>query len=445
MSGNSASAQRAQYNPQNFRPGLFSETVRHLYSLLWIALLPLTLLVSLYKVLSRSKDYGARLSERYGFIPKPKRTGGILLHCVSVGEVVAATTLVKAILAKHPKTVFTITTTTPTGSERVKQTFGDSVNHFYLSYDLPMAMNNLLNTIKPEKVMITEVELWPNLIHSAWKQQIPVYIVNARLTNKSRQAYSKLSALFVPMLHKVTAVCAQGQRDYDNYLALGAKEEQVVLTNNIKFDQAITTEEQKKVDELQQQLTPTNRTVLIAGSTHEPEEQVLLDAYKELKPKHPDLLLIIVPRHPQRFSKVEQLIQKQALSQIKVSENISVSDETDVVLADQMGILKALYGISNVAFVGGSIADKGGHNALEAALFGIPVVMGSHTYNNPAICDALAEAGALQTADTAPTLVALLQPWLDDPVLREKDGQTGKRVVIDNSGAIGRTLEVLGK
>lgn len=443
MSGSSKFAQLSQYKAQSFRPSFANEVVRGLYSLLLILLLPFTLLVSLYKMVTRSKDYGQRLGERYGFLPAPKKTGGILLHCVSVGEVVAATTLVRNIWAIHPEIPFTITTTTPTGSERVRETFGDKVNHYYLPYDFPLAMRSLLKLIQPEKLLITEVELWPNLIHCAWKQAIPVYIVNARLTDRSCRSYTKLGALFTPMLHKVTAVCAQGQRDYDNYLKLGAKQEQLVLTNNIKFDQPLTEDEKQKTAAFKAKLNTQERTVLIAGSTHEPEEQVMLETYLKLKPRFPDLLLLIVPRHPQRFSKVEQLISKQGLQLLKLSEERAVTPETDVLLADQMGVLKSLYGIADLAFVGGSIANKGGHNALEAAICGLPVIMGSYIYNNPVICDALAEADALRTAENSEQIIAALTPWLEDPVLREKHGLAGKKVVADNSGAIASTLQVL--
>lgn len=433
----------SQYSPASYRPTVTQELVRWGYSLLLLLIVPFSLLILFYKVCARTQSYGDRIWERYGFLPKPENTGGILLHCVSVGEVVAAATLVKTIRAIDPNQTFTITTTTPTGGERVRSIFGDEVNHLYLPYDVPVAMENLFSKVKPEKVLITEVELWPNLIHLAWKRDIPIYIVNARMTDRSYRSYTKLSALFYPMLHKITAICAQGQRDYDNYQKLGADHSQLILTNNIKFDQKLSSDELALIDTLTGQLNIGNRKVLIGGSTHDPEELVLIDAYKNLKQTHPNLLLILVPRHPQRFERVEQTLAKRKLSYIKLSSNQAINTNTDIVLADKMGVLKSLYGIADFAFVGGSIADKGGHNALEPAMHGIPVIMGNNIYNNPAICNALAESGALKFALDSTQIAQHLTDWLENENSAKAAGTAGRNVVINNAGAIEKTIQVL--
>lgn len=432
-----------------FKPSFRQELARWFYSGLVLIIIPISLLILLLKICTRSKTHGKRSWERYGILPVPAKSGGILLHCVSVGEVVAAEALVKTIRKQHPDTQFTITTTTPTGCERVKQLFGDEVNHFYLPLDFQFGMQQLLKRVQPEKVLITEVELWPNLIHLAWKRNIPVFIVNARMTDSSCRAYSKISSLFSPMLHKITGICAQGERDYKNYLKLGANTEQLALTNNIKFDQNLSNEEALQVEKWRQELQLQDRKILIGGSTHEPEEQLLLESYQALYKTNPNLLLILVPRHPQRFAKVESLLQKQQLHYIKLSTiNLTNSHplqaSTQVILADQMGILKSLYGIADIAFVGGSIAQRGGHNALEPALHGVPVIMGEHIFNNPGICQELEKVGALQFVTNRESIISVVEPVIASPENAQKRGAAGQQVILANSGAIEKTLEILG-
>ena len=426
-----------------FTPTFTQELVRYLYSGLWLILLPFTVFVSLYKGITRSKDYLQRLPERYGFFARTNKTGGTLIHCVSVGEVVAATPLIKLLQAQNPNASITITTTTPTGSQRVTDTFGDTVNHVYLPYDLPYAVKSLLNRFQPQTLLITEVELWPNLIHYAWQRQIPVTIVNARLTDRSYRSYAKFPNLFAPMLKKVATLCAQGQRDYNNYLKFGVNPAHVELTNNIKFDQPLTSADMQQAQSFVDELQLTSRQVLIGGSTHDPEEQELIEAYKALKPEFPNLLLLLVPRHPQRFNKVSQLVTSNQLTLQHLSECTSVDLTTDVLLADKMGILKPLYGTATCAFVGGSINNRGGHNALEPAMFAVPTVMGPHTYNNPDICQALLAAKALYTVHNANDITALFRNWLQNESERTLAGNAGKQVVTENSGALAKTLSII--
>ena len=437
---------KTSYTPDQFKPSAAQEIARWLYSAILAVIIPLFMLFFIVvTTFTRTKTYGRRFPERFGVLPKSNKTGGILLHCVSVGEVVAAEALVKTIRKQHPSMVFTITTTTPTGCERVQQLFGNdiNINHYYLPYDLSLCMNPLFKTVQPDKLLITEVELWPNFIHLAWKRRIPVFIVNARMTDSSCRAYGKIGTLFTPMLHKITGICAQGQRDYNNYLKLGAKKQQLVLTNNIKFDQKLTQNEAEQVSQWQQKLALNDRKVWLGGSTHDPEEQVLLDSYQALQVTFSNLLLILVPRHPNRFTKVESLIQKRQLRYIKTSDNKAVTADTQVVLADQIGILKSLYGVADVAFVGGSIATKGGHNALEPALHGVPVIMGSHIFNNPVICEALSDVGALQFVTTSGEIRAVVEPLLSSPENAKKRGVAGQQVIHKNGGAIAKTLEIL--
>lgn len=432
------------YVPASFKPSFKQELARWLYSSLLLLLLPFSLLFIAIKAMTKSRSFANRFWERYGLLTPPAHEGGFLIHCVSVGEVVAAEMLIKHIRKHHPTQPITITTTTPTGYDRVKQLFKDEIRHYYLPYDLPICMAALFSAVKPEKVLITEVELWPNMIHLAWKNNIPVYIVNARMTDRSWRSYKKIQHLFTPMLHKITAICAQGQRDYDNYLQLGAAPEQVVLTNNVKFDQTLTANDIQQVNAWQQKFASKARSILVAGSTHEPEEQILLDSFVALRQHINNLLLIIVPRHPDRFDKVASLIQKSGLKYHRLSSQTAIKPDCQIVLADQMGVLKSLYGVANVAFVGGSIAKKGGHNPLEPALHAVPILMGKEIYNNPGICHALADVGALQFAADQHTLQSLTESLLLSPEESQKRGKAGQYVIQTNSGAIKKTLTKLG-
>ena len=427
----------------SYHPTLIQELVRYAYSTVWLVLLPLTLVGSIYKGLTRSREYWQRLPERYGFIPSAVESGGILIHCVSVGEVVSVTPLIKHLQAQNPHSNITVTTTTPTGSQRVRATFGESVHNLYLPYDVPYAVKRLLKKLAPSSLLIVEVELWPNLIHYAWLQQIPITIVNARLTNSSYRNYAKLAALFAPVLKKVTTLCAQGKRDHDNYLKFGVNPKRVKLTNNIKFDQALAPEEIAQAERYTHELQLQSRQVLIGGSTHEPEEQLLIEAYTQLKSDHPNLLLLLVPRHPQRFGKVAKLVLNNNLTLQKISDTASINNTTDVLLADKMGILKPLYGTANFAFVGGSIRDRGGHNALEAAMFGIPITMGPHTYNNPEIRQVLLAAGALHQVQNSIEIAAAIRRWLEDESLRKRAGDAAQQIIANNSGALAETLAII--
>lgn len=429
--------------PQIYRPSLYQEISRWAYSCLLFLLLPILLTHFGYRYLSRHPDYSRKRVQRFALFMSAAQPGGILIHCVSVGEVVAAANVVKALRAKNPTLPITLTTTTATGAQRVQDLFGCGVSHCYLPYDLPFMMQHLLRVYRPAQVLITEVELWPNLIHQCWRSNIPVSVINARMTPKSARAYGKISLLFAPMLMKLTAICAQGQRDFDNYLALGAPQQNLFLTNNIKFAQQPDAQCLDISAQFAKTFNLQGRTILVAGSTHEPEETMLLDAYQTLRVHQPDLLLIIVPRHPQRFDTVHELCLGSGLNCARSSAAPQNSTAIEVLLVDQMGLLQSVYALAQIAFVGGSIANRGGHNALEPAAFGVPVIMGPHTYNNPEICQALAAAGALQTVHNVQDITRQVGHWLADKPARLTAGLGAKQVLKSNSGAVNATLQIL--
>lgn len=423
-----------------YRPRLIEDTCRWLYSLLISLLIPFAFINLIVRGLVRQAAYNKRRFERFGFLPPIARQGGMLLHCVSVGEVVAASALVKRILAEQPDMPITITTTTPTGSARVQAIFADQVQHFYLPYDLHMAMAGMLRRVRPKKVLIMEVELWPNLIHACWKRHIPVYIVNARMTDKSARNYGKFSLLFSPMLHKISKVCAQGKRDYANYLSLGLAKDKLLLSNNIKFDQATM---QQQTPPAIQALAMQQRVLWVAGSTHEPEEQIMLQAHQQLLVEYPELLLVLVPRHPERFTQVVRLCEGSGLRVQKFSQADELHSDTQVLVVDQMGVLSHLYQYARFAFVGGSIARRGGHNALEVASQGVPVIMGEHTYNNPVICQTLLDVGALVSCQTATQVVQQARQWLCEPKDAQDAGQAGLAILQHNQGALDLTMDAI--
>lgn len=414
------------------------------YSFLLVLAIPFAFITLMRRGRARNKDYNRRRFERFGFVSHAPKKQGYLFHCVSVGEVVAASCLIKRIMQEEPDVQITVTTTTPTGSARVRDIFGDKVHHFYLPYDLHMAMAGMIKRIKPKAVFITEVELWPNLIHACWKRDIPVMVINARMTDRSARRYKKIGKLFNPMLNKLSHVCAQGQRDYNNYLFLGMPSDRLTLTNNIKFDQVASL---SNVGDSFVGIAKGSRPVFVAGSTHEPEEQVMIDTCIKLWQTHPDLLLIIVPRHPERFEQVAKLLNESGLAYLRTSTLKAHKgiEGSQVILLDEMGKLNQAYGIASMAFVGGSLADKGGHNALEPAAFSVPILMGPNTYNNPVICEYLKIRGALHICEGADDMAAQCETWLGDDTLRLKVGQLGRNVLDENKGALDETLACVNK
>ncbi|MGS2719509.1 3-deoxy-D-manno-octulosonic acid transferase [Paraglaciecola aestuariivivens] len=427
-----------------FTPSLKQQFALLCYSFIWFCLVPLALLRLLVFCLIKKPGYSLARLSRFGWLSQQSYTAhGLLIHCASVGEVVAIQTLVEKLLHAQPTLAITITTNTTTGADRVALLFKGAVNHAYLPYDFPLFMKLFLTRLQPKQVLINEMELWPNLCDQCWRQSIPLYVINARMSEKSTRTYRRFPALFQPMFAKITTICAQGERDYQNYLKLGVNKDKLILTNNIKFDLVLSEQDIALANSIKQDFSLFDRHILVAGSTHEPEEQILLDAYLHLVKRYPKLLLILVPRHPQRFDKVKQLLNKHQIPTTLMSTGEAITAQTQVLLCDQMGKLRAIYGLAQISFVGGSIANKGGHNALEPAAYGVPILMGKSRFNNPAICQALADSGALLEANSAFELEQACQTWLDNPELKSQAGHAGKQVLSQNSGAIDKTLSAL--
>jgi 3-deoxy-D-manno-octulosonic-acid transferase len=397
------------------------------------------------RLLLRSRKapaYRKRWAERYGFCRGKVAPDGIMLHSVSVGETLAAIPLVRALRHRYPTIPITVTTMTPTGSERVQSAFGKNVHHVYLPYDLPCAMNRFLDTVRPKLVIVMETELWPNMITALHNRKIPLVIANARLSERSAKGYKKLGNFTRRLMSRITLIAAQNEEDAGRFLELGLKRSQLTVTGSLKFDISVTPELAARAITLRRQWAP-RRKVWIATSTHDGEESIILDAHRQLLAKFPDLLLILVPRHPERFKDAKELVQKGGFSYTLRSSGEIPSNSTQVVIGDSMGELMLLYGIADLAFVGGSLVERGGHNPLEPAAHAIPVLMGPHIFNFKDICAKLLQADGMITVTDAQSLVREISTLLTDEDYRLYYGRHAVEVLHQNQGALQRLLQLL--
>ncbi len=416
--------------------------MRLLYSLVLYLIAPLVVLRLLWRS-RKAPDYRQRIGERFGFFPHLSKKGYIWLHSVSVGETIAAAPLVKQLLATYPDLPLLITTTTPTGSAQVKKLFGDQVAHVYAPYDLPGAVQRFLARTQPRLALIMETELWPNLFHYCHRQGVPVVVANARLSERSAKGYGKLRALTAQTLACVTQVAAQGEDDGQRFLALGLRQDQLTITGSLKFDLTVAASVQEQGQVLRRVTLGAERPVWLAASTHQGEDEQLLDALAEVRQQVADALLVLVPRHPERFDSVVELCRQRGLNVVRRSERRGCNAETDVFVADSMGEMMLLLAASDVCFMGGSLIEHGGHNILEPAALGKPVVFGPSMYNFAVISKLfIAEGAARQVADRHELAQVLVQ-WLTNVVLADEFGQRGRAVVDANRGALQRLLRLL--
>lgn len=415
------------------------------YTVLSYLIQPLVLLIMWQRGM-KQPDYRKRLAERYACYnglsaPEPQ---GIVIHAASVGEVIAATPLIKAIQAQYPTLPITVTTVTPTGSARVKAAFGHSVSHFYLPYDLPDAVNRFLAFVKPKLFIVIETELWPNLIHQIHKKQIPFVIANARLSPRSVKRYGWIKPHLQKMLAEISLILAQDCVSAERYISLGFDAKHLINTGNLKFDLEINERLRKQVRETEQALNLTARPVWIAGSTHEGEEKMLLEAHQRLLEKHPDLVLILVPRHPERFHQVEELIKSLKIPYQLRTQKQALEADTQVLLGNTMGEMMLLYGLAQIAFVGGSLVKHGGHNPLEPIAFELPVISGIHTFNFPEVFEKLRTVnGVIEIKSSVESIVEAVNYLLEHPELCRRISQAGYDVLKENQGALKRHLALL--
>ena len=416
--------------------------MRYLYTLLLYAAMPFILFRLLWRS-GRREGYRQRLFERFGYIDFiDQNTHSIWIHAVSVGEVIAATPLIKALQKHYPYHTLMVTTTTPTGSLQVQKNFDiEQVHHVYLPYDLPTTIKRFLARVHPQFAIIMETELWPNLLHYTHQQNIPVLLANARLSERSMQNYRRIDGMIKKMLSKITCVAAQSNADGKRFIRLGLLPERLAITGNVKFDLHIP----KSIIQEGKSLRETwgTRPTLIAASTHDGEETILLKAFHRLRIHFPEAFLILVPRHPDRFAKVARLCEATGFSTVKRSLQQIPTPKTDILLGDTMGELCLLYAASDVAFVGGSLVPVGGHNLIEPAALHLPLISGHYLHNFVAISELLKKANALIIVNDSQSLSNAISQLFQNPKEKNALAERVYQVSAANTGAVVKHIELI--
>lgn len=384
--------------------------------------------------------FGKRALEHFGFGKKVSRPD-VWLHAVSVGEVIACVPLVNKLLEEYPNWQVLVTTTTATGAQEVKSRLGDKVIHRYSPFDLLPCISLFLLKNRPKQLWIMETELWLNWLLLCRRLGIPVKLINARLSNRSAERYQRFASLAQMLFSRISWIGAQYEHDRANFIRCGATPENVQVIGSIKYDLNLKPERIEKAKQIRQQQW-NDRKTLIAISTHRGEDQIMLDIAAQLRDTFTDLLLIIVPRHPERFDEVAKLIETQA-SLARRSQNQLIDAHTQVYLADTMGELIDLLAMSDIAIMGGSFNKVGGHNYLEPAALGLPCVSGEHDFNFQEISQQLQQANALVLNKNIDVLVTQLKLWFNDSQCYHAASQAALKTVQANQGATARTLHAL--
>jgi 3-deoxy-D-manno-octulosonic-acid transferase len=418
--------------------------VRVLYIALAYLLTPVVFLHWAWRA-RREPEYLRHWSERLGYGPRPAQ-GALWVHAASAGEVQAAAPVVAALKTGRAGLPLLITTTTPAGRRRAEALFGSETAVRYLPLDLPGAVRRFLIAARPALGLIIETELWPNLYRAAARRGLPMVLVSARVSARSARRYARFAGLFAAALSATRAIGAQTSEDARRFVGLGAEANRVSVTGNVKFDFAVPARVSAGAVALRARLG-SGRAVWVAGSTHPGEESVLLEAHDRIRAHDPQALLVLAPRHPPRFAEVAALIERRATAfqrWSQISAASAVAPGCAVLLLDTIGDLLGLYAAGDVAFVGGSLVPIGGHNLLEPAALGRPILTGPHCENSAQVAQSLAEVGAAHTVRDAATLADLVARYLADPALRERDGAAGRAVVEANRGASARVAALAG-
>ena len=411
-----------------------------LYTALIVGAAPLVLL-NLARRGLRNRAYWRRWGERFGRGALPEDCP-VWVHAVSVGEVQAAVPLVRLILERYPGLRVVVTTTTPTGSERVRAAFDHEVEHVYAAYDLPGAVGRFLDRARPRLAVFMETELWPNTLRLCAERAIPVVLANARLSERSARGYARFPGVVGPMLGRIGAIAAQARPDADRFLALGVPGERVQVTGSLKFDVPLPASLREQAEALRRQWG-ADRSVWVAASTHEGEEKRILEAFERLLQHCPDSLLVLVPRHPERFARVLALARRKGFRVVQRTRAGEDAKQAQVFLGDTMGELPLFFAAADVAFVGGSLVPTGGHNLLEPAALGVPVLFGPHVFNFAEVSGMLVERAAGRQVRGARELAALVCELFQDPDRRHAMGESGREAVVENRGALERLMAVL--
>jgi 3-deoxy-D-manno-octulosonic-acid transferase len=400
----------------------------------------------------RSGKYVTGLKQRLGNLPQINSNNNsvIWLHCVSVGEARAAQSLVRALLDRFPASRLVVSTTTVTGQQVANEIFaGQAAAVFYFPIDWAWTVRRALRAIQPSVVLIMETELWPRLFRECRKKQIPVALLNGRISNKSFQRYKLIRSFIRRVLGDLTLAMMQSPEDAGRIRELGVKEERVKVSGNLKFDSASAAPNAYLTSEFGERFNfSDHQPLIVAASTHAPEEAIIVEAFKQTRTSHPEVRLLIAPRHPERFQEVGRLLAASGFTWARRSDPPSGEDaDCDVVLLDTIGELGAVYSLAEIVFVGGSIAPHGGHNVLEPAVQGVCTITGPYTHNFARITKAMRQEEALiqlpESSDFAAELASTMNRLLSDEKLRREIGARARSVCQRNRGATEKTVEVI--
>ncbi|MGB1237236.1 MAG: lipid IV(A) 3-deoxy-D-manno-octulosonic acid transferase [Pseudomonadales bacterium] len=410
---------------------------RFLYSCVFYLALPL-LLLRLWQRGRRAPAYRQRIGERFGFASAVHTQQPLWVHAVSVGETVAIAPVVQKLLARHPQLQVLLTTSTPTGGQRVADLFANQprVIHQYCPYDFPGAVRRFLRKHRPLGLVVVETELWPNMLAQA-SEQLPVMLANARLSEKSASGYAKVAKLTRSMLAHLDLLVAQQEADLERFVTLGLARKKGVVNGSIKFDLQVDPSIAEQAALIKQHLG--ERPIIVLGSCHEGEERGVLEQLAQLRACFPDLLLIIVPRHPERFDEVAQLAQQYSSAVLRRSQ-ADPDSACEVYIGDTMGELLLMYALADVAIVGGSFAQRGGQNPIEPASLAVPVLMGPHQYNFAEVCRQLESCEGLTTCESYAQLGQSLLQMLDNTAACRRSGEAAKAYYQSQRGASDRLL-----
>ena len=415
--------------------------MRFAYVILSYIATPIVLLLLIYRSLM-NRAYLDRLEERFGFGAYRGTQPGIWVHAVSVGEVQAAAPLIRQLLLRYPESPLVVTTVTPTGASRVAALFGDEVHHSYVPYDLPGAVKRFFDRVTPKVAIILETELWPNLYHECGRWGVPLVLASARISPHSLGRYRRLIGLFKEALSHGIVIAAQSETDAERFRSIGANPRRTHVTGNIKFDIEIPPGLSGEAEDFRR-LIGTDRPVWVAASTHEGEEAMALEAHRAVVEKLPDCLLILVPRHPERFGRVAELLRRGGWRYARRSLSPVCDDRCQVFLADTLGELLMFYAAADMAFVGGSLVPIGGHNLLEPAALGKATVTGPNNFNAEDIAELFIRDGAVRTVRSVAELAGVVSDLLNAPERREQMGRLARATLQQNRGALERLLALL--
>ena len=386
--------------------------------------------------------YRHDIAARFGRWEEAPEAAGVWVHAVSVGETVAAVPLLRGLEALAPSAPRILTVTTAAGRERARDLLGDSVYVTWLPFDLPFSLRAFLRRARPRLLVLIETELRPLLVQECGRFGVRIVLVNARLSERSAAGYRRLGGLTRDMLDGIELIACQDSGSAERFLALGARPERVICPGNMKFDALVPGDLSARMDRARERLGADDGPLLIAASTHAGEEELLLAALLPLLRRHPDWRLLIVPRHAHRFDAVWRLMERSPLACARLSDG-EVPAGSRLLLGDVMGELMALYGLADVAFLGGSLLPGGGHNPVEPAWHGLPLFTGPHVDNFADVTERFVMAGALEIVANADVLAQAMERVLDDDALWQRRGDAAREVVEANRGALGAILAAM--